>query len=188
VPDNSNDIADCQRTSLLRQGIVVLDAQLDGNSPCVTVSAPAPVDAEAIVREQFGADVEVYVAGPLPRELRPLYCVGHMEREPGRLQVRFVLRGDEHLDDIVVAEDDEAVVVLATVCVSAAGPRGEACDGPWHVYLDRPLGDRVVIDGHCGQAVPYFNVYAEMERSGLCLTPPRTRRPSRAARSRRPDA
>jgi len=30
------------------------------------------------------------------------------------------------------------------------------------VYLDRPLGDRVVIDGVTGSPVPYKNIYAEL--------------------------
>jgi hypothetical protein len=55
-------------------------------------------------------------------------CVGHMEREPGRLQLRYVLRGDDEM----------------------------------YVYLDRPLGDRTVVDGVGGQPVPYVNVYAQL--------------------------
>jgi hypothetical protein len=66
----------------------------------------------------------------MPRELRPRCCVGYMEREAGRLQLRFVLRGDEHVDDIVVAEDDESVVVVATVCTSVSGEAGQEWEGP----------------------------------------------------------
>ena len=44
-----------------------------------------------------------------------------MEREPGRLQLRYVTCGDEHIDDIEVAEDDDFVVVLGTVCTSVIG-------------------------------------------------------------------
>jgi hypothetical protein len=85
-----------------------------------------------------------------------------MEREPGRLQLRFVLRGDEHVDDIVVAEDDETVVVYGIVCASVAGTDGPAWEGPWHVYLGQPLAGRVVIDGVTGSPVPYRNIYAEL--------------------------
>jgi hypothetical protein len=42
------------------------------------------------------------------------------------------------------------------------GPRYEA---PVHVSLDRPLGDRAVIDGVTGEAVPYKNVYAALSRA-----------------------
>jgi hypothetical protein len=85
-----------------------------------------------------------------------------MAREEGRLQLRFVLRDDEHLDDIVVAEDDECVVVYGIVCASVAGSGGDAYEGPWHVHLDRPLGDRGVIDGVTGSPVPYKNVFADL--------------------------
>jgi hypothetical protein len=87
-----------------------------------------------------------------------------MEREAGRLQVRIALKGDEHVDDILVAEDERAVVVYATVCTAVAGEEGEWWEGPHHVYLDQPLGERDVIDGTTGESVPYVNVWAEIER------------------------
>ena len=34
-------------------------------------------------------------------------------------------------------------------------------EGPWHVYLERPLEGRAVIDGVSGSAVPYKNVFAK---------------------------
>ena len=48
------------------------------------------------------------------------------------------------------------------MCTSVAGTSRDAYEGPWHVYLDRPLGDRVVIDGVTGSPVPYKNIYAEL--------------------------
>lgn len=116
---------------------------------------------EAVAR-RLGHEVEVEILGELPRCIRPRSCVGYLEREPGRLQLRFVLSGEEHVDEILVAEDDEAVVVLATVCTPVGGDGGERWEGPWHVYLDRPLGNREVIDGRNGSAVPYRNVYATL--------------------------
>ena len=53
---------------------------------------------------------------------------------------------------------------------------------PYHVYLDAPLGDRTVIDGMTGAAVPYKNVWAEISRESR-----RTRRPGAPSpRARRP--
>ena len=71
--------------------------------------------------------------------------------------------GDEHIDDIEVAEDDDCVVVLGTVCTAVMGEDGDAVECPYHNYLERPLGDRVVIDGFGGEPVPFKNVYAEIE-------------------------
>jgi hypothetical protein len=133
------------------------------------------------ITDELGAGVDMEIAGELPRQHMPRRCVGHMEREERRLQLRFVLRGDEHVDDIVVAEDDACVVVYGIVCTSVAGTARDACEGPWHVYLDRPLGDRMVIDGVTGSPVPYKNVSAGLARDRGAV--PR-RRSAYASRSR----
>ena len=59
------------------------------------------------VQAQLGATAEVHVWGWLPRRMLPRGCLGHMEREPKRLQLRYVIVGQEHMEDIAVAEDDE---------------------------------------------------------------------------------
>ena len=148
------------RAALLRHGVVVVsDEDADG---CLEVVGASEHRVRELVARRLGP-VDVDVIGPLPRRLEPRRCVGHMEREAGRLQLRYVLRGDEHVDDIVVAEDATSVVVYTTVCTSVAGEDGEHWEGPWHVYLDSPLGDREVIDGTTGRAVPYKNVWADIE-------------------------
>ncbi len=113
---------------------------------------------------------------PRSRELTPRRCVGHMEREPGRLQLRLVLHPGEYVSAIDIEEHDEAVVASATVCRPGGDDGhgdgddgdgdGDACEVPCHVYLERPLGDRAVRDGHFGHAVPYRNIYAELGRRG----------------------
>ena len=90
----------------------------------------------------------------------PLRCDGQMEREPGRLQLRYALYPDELMDEIEVEESDTAVVVSATVSSPPEGDRSELCEIPFHVYLDRPLGQRVVIDGNSRRLVPNKNIYA----------------------------
>jgi len=97
-----------------------------------------------------------------PRRLGPRSCVAYREREPGRLQLRFVLGLDEDMHEIVVVENDDSVVVVATICSPAAGSREEEWDVPWHVYLERPLGGRRVVDALSGREVPYRNVLAEL--------------------------
>ncbi len=92
----------------------------------------------------------------------PLRCDGQMEREPGRLQLRYALYPDELMYEIEVEESDNAVVVSATVCSPPAGDYSELWEIPFHVYLDRPLGGRVVIDANSGRAVPHNNVYARL--------------------------
>ena len=96
------------------------------------------------------------------RRLAPRSCVGHCEREPGRLQLRFVIDVDEHMHDIVVVEGDDTVVVSAVVCTPTTGVWREQFERPFHVYLDESLGERRVIDALTGQEVPYKDVWAEI--------------------------
>ncbi len=160
----NGEVTAADRAALLQEGIVVLETEGTGGSLRLGV---AGVDEERVretVAHRFGDDAEVDWLGELPRRLQPLRCLGHMEREPGRLQLRFALCGDEHMvDEIAIAEDDSTVVVFATVCTSVAAETGEWWEGPWHVYLEQPLGDRTVIDGTRGRPVPYKNVWAELE-------------------------
>jgi hypothetical protein len=99
---------------------------------------------------------------PTPRRLAPRSCVAYCEREPGRLQVRLVVDRDEHIDDIVVIEDDDSVVVCASICSPTTGVRRDQIDAPFHVYLEEPLGERKVVDALSGRAVPYRHVLAEL--------------------------
>jgi hypothetical protein len=161
----SNDqpsISAADRVALLTQGIVVVEAETFRGTLHVAVTGVGDDRVYDAVTGRLGDDIEVELLGRLPRRLEPRRCVGHMEREEGRLQLRYVLRGDEHVDDIVVAEDAERVVVLGTVCSSVSGDDGPAYEAPFHVYLERRLGRRQVVDGAYGELVPYKNVYAEI--------------------------
>jgi hypothetical protein len=97
------------------------------------------------------------------RQALPRRCLAHMERDPGRLQLRLVLYPGEHVCDIEIEENDEDVIAFASVCSPLDDDEdGEAWEVPCHVYLERPLGDRAVRDGHFGHEIPYRNIYAEL--------------------------
>jgi hypothetical protein len=168
VTNDIEIISERDRTALLRQGIQVLAVRADETEVQVYVAGGDEDWARSMVIAQLGPTVDVRVCGAGPRELRPRRSVGHMEREAGRLQLRYVLVGDEHVDDIVVAEEDHSVVVSATICTPVAEAFGREVECPYHVYLDRPLGDRTVLDALDGEPVPYKNVYLDLkERYGL---------------------
>ena len=97
-----------------------------------------------------------------PRRLTPRSFTAHCEREPGRLQLRLVLGRDEHVDDIVVDEEEDRIVAFAAVCSPTIGGHPEQMEGPFHVYLEEPLGERKVIDALSGRELPYRNVLAEL--------------------------
>jgi hypothetical protein len=130
----------------------------------------AAADADAALQEvmwALGPALDVEVVAPMARRLVPRRSTGYMEREPGRLQVRYSVARDEHIDDVVHAEDDETVVVLGTVCTPALACLGGRTDCPTHVYLEAPLGGREVIDGVTGEPVPFRDVYADMAAEGI---------------------
>ena len=76
---------------------------------------------------------------------RPRTCFRYREREPGRLQLRAILRPGENLCDVLVEENDARVEVLVLVC-GEIEHLTEAIDCPVHVYLSGALGDRRVVD------------------------------------------
>jgi hypothetical protein len=156
-------VTEDDRAALLRQGVVIVADGIERKRRWVGATAYNEQWICEVVGRHFGPDVDPEIYGDMPRQIKPLRCVGHMEREPGRLQVRFVIGMEQHVDEIVFAEDDEAVVIYGTVCTPATHEVGERYEGPWHIYLDRPLGDRRVIDGVTGEDVPYRNVWAEIE-------------------------
>jgi hypothetical protein len=152
------------RVALLRHGIVVVDTAVEDDELCVDVTGFGLGRVHDLVAAQLGDETIVEVVGELPRRLEPRRCMGHMEREPRRLQVRLELCGDEHVDEITVAEDSDCVVVLATVCASVTSESGDVCEVPCHVYLETPLAAREVVDGATGEPIPYKNVYAALAR------------------------
>jgi hypothetical protein len=155
-------VTSADRVALLRHGIVVVE--VDSTRLRIAVTGQGAARVRDLTARRLGHGVDVDVIGDLPRRLEPRPCVGYMEREPRRLQLRIELRGDDHVDEIVVAEDEREVVAFATACTPTAGETGAACEVPCHVYLQRPLGERMVVDGTSGREVPYKNVYAALGR------------------------
>lgn len=150
--------------ALLKEGIAVLSIEELGGRAQVCAVGRDEERVRRLVAERLG-DVDVWVVGDVSRQLRPRACSSYMEREPGILQLRYVIQGDQHTDDILVAEDDDTVVVSGCVCMGVMGDDGEMIDVPAHALLSRPLGDRLVIDGVSGEPVPYRNMYAGIEEA-----------------------
>ena len=160
-----NEVSPQGHVALLKEGIAVLSVEVDRRGTHVCVAGRDESHVRKRVAEVLGDEVDVWVVGDVPRQLRPRACAGYLERDPGVLQLRYVIQGAQHVDDIVIAEDDETVVVFGTVCMSVVGEGGEPIDAPAYVMLDRPLDDRVVIDGVSGEVVPYRNIYEGIEEA-----------------------
>jgi hypothetical protein len=151
------------QAALLRQGVALIDAELRDGRLIVEVTGAPEERARTVVAKRLGPTTRVTVVDDLPRRLYARPAIGHMEREEGRLQLRYVLWPEEHMADVIVIEDDESVVVLGLVCVAAACEPGDACEVPTHVYLDAPLGGRRVYDGCSGEEIPYKNVWIKIQ-------------------------
>ena len=132
------------RSALLLERVVVHAIHDDEFGTRMYVTGPDEERARDVIAERLGDEVEVTVCGDVPREVRPRRCYGQMEREPGRLQLRYCTQDEEHVNEIVVAEDDAQVIVFGTVCTPIDLPaRASRSDSPYHVYLDQPLGERM---------------------------------------------
>jgi hypothetical protein len=87
------------------------------------------------------------------------HALAYRERNRCELELRVPLGPDEGgVCQLVVDERQDEVYVRVLVCVdresdSAMGPR-EYVDCPVRVWLERPLGERVVIDVDTGQELP----------------------------------
>lgn len=144
--------------ALLKEGIAVLSVEEHNGRVHVGAAGRDEARVRRRVGEQLG-DVDVWVVGDVSRQLRPRAASTYMEAEPGLLQLRYVLQGDQHMDEIVTAEDEESVIVFGCVCMSVVGDEGEPIDAPAYVVLERPLGDRLVVDGVSGAPLPFRNIY-----------------------------
>lgn len=107
----------------------------------------------------------------VPHEQRWRECKGHMEREPGRLQLRVPLRGQEGVCSVLFEESETAVAVLVLIC-GEDNPRDGWVSCPVHIYLEQPLGNRKVVDRlRADRPVPYRNVYRDLQQELELLRP-----------------
>jgi hypothetical protein len=97
---------------------------------------------------------------PIGNPRRPAKLVGHREREPGRLQLRAILRArTEGICHAIVEEDEHEVRVRVLLCwedSDAHWADRDYMDCPVHVYLETPLNGRTVIAVDDEAPLPLF--------------------------------
>jgi hypothetical protein len=159
------EISKEDRSALLRERIVVHSViHYEEFGTHVFVTAPDSRRARKAVADRLGKDVQVEVCGDERREVRPRECHGYVEREPGRIQLRYATLLDEHLNEILVAETDVQIIVFGTVCTPLDMPAPARREGsPYHVRLDKPLGERTVFDAVTDRPVSCINVHDGIE-------------------------
>jgi hypothetical protein len=158
------------REALLIERILVHSIHTDEAGTRVYATGPNPKRTLDFLTGRLGKEVDVVICGDMPREVRLRACAGYEEREPRCLDLRYRLRGGEHMDLIMVAEDERRVVVHGTVCVPVGVMQIGEEDHVHHVYLESPLDGREVFDAVAVDTVPTRETISEL--------------PSRAGRAR----
>jgi hypothetical protein len=133
-------------TLAAREAVFVIAARHVRGRTQLYVTGPHEERTRKAVAERLGGGYDVIYCGHVPREIAPRACRGYREIEVACLQLRFRVREGQAVVGVEVVEDRETVVVLGMVCLPVVGVPGEPMDHSYHVYLSRPLGDRVVID------------------------------------------
>lgn len=95
-------------------------------------------------------------ACPIGNPQRACTCVGYRERDPGRLQLRVIVHPrTEGACKAIVEENDDEIRVRVLVCYQEVD-EDEYMNCPIHVYLEKPLNARAVIDVDSGEVLPLF--------------------------------
>ena len=105
---------------------------------------------------------------PIGNLQRLSQLVGYREREPGRLQLRAIIRADEGVCEAIAVEDAETVHVRVLLCYEDSDKPlvdREALNCPVHVYLDAPLSGRAVIAVDGERALPLYEPRWEVEHN-----------------------
>lgn len=105
---------------------------------------------------------------PIGNPQRVARLVGYREREPGRLQLRAIIRADEGVCEAIAVEDEETVQVRVLLCYEDSDEPlvdREALDCPVHVYLEAPLASRTVIAVDIERPLPLYAPRWEVEHN-----------------------
>jgi hypothetical protein len=137
-----------------RDGIFVHSVRRFRGSLRVFVTGPHEELTRDRVAMQLGPEFDVRYCGDAPRAVRPAQCFAYSEGDPGCLDLRYMLRFEQQVADVLVVEDDDTVVVLGYVCMSVLGDSGDPAERAVPAYLRQPLGSRLVIDAFSREPVP----------------------------------
>lgn len=137
-----------------RDGIFVHAVRRYRGSLRVFVTGPHEALTRDRVHMQLGDDFDVRYCGDAPRSVRPAQCFAYAETDPGCLDLRYMLRFQQQVADVLVAEDEDTVVVLGFACMSVLGDAGEPAERSVAAFLSEPLGSRRVIDAFSREPVP----------------------------------
>jgi len=101
-----------------------------------------------------------------PQRLRR--AVGFRERDLHELELRVPFAREENgACQVIVEESDDIILVRVLVCLDegadALPPAREFMTCPVRTWLDRPLGNRKVVDVDSNEALPLFSLEALLD-------------------------
>jgi hypothetical protein len=114
-------------------------------------------------RPYAGSSAKWAPACPDGRPQRLCHPLGFRERDEGELELRVALAGEDGgVCHVIVDERKDEVYVRVVVCLheeDGKAPREPArsTDCPVRVWLEQPLGERVVIDVDSDEELPLFH-------------------------------
>ena len=139
---------------------------LCADSHARALAAVAACNARTMIDDacwEHGAAAGRHAAPPRAAQLH-----SPLRARAGAVAAAARTRAHEHVNDIVVEEDEGRIVAFAAVCRPTIGGHPERL---LEVDVERALhllGERKVIDALSGRALPYRNVLAELaEEYGL---------------------
>jgi hypothetical protein len=146
------------RAGLLARGVIVLDEERTKKGvKTLYVASMQQEWAEVAVPAALGDEWEVHWISETPRRITPRRLLDYSDRGMGGLKLGIVLHAEEHVDEVVLAEDDEKIVVAAYVCRPALPVRSGTCQDVVKVCAQRDVGGRLVIDFCTGEALRDVN-------------------------------
>jgi hypothetical protein len=142
------------RAELLARGVVVLrERRPRKGDKSLTVASYRPEWARHAVPELLGEDWEVDWVGETPREIVPVRILSYRDRGMGGIKLFVAIGDEEHVDEVLLAEDAEKIVLAAYVCSPATGSGGRHRIEAIKKYAARSLDGRPVIDRFSGEVL-----------------------------------
>lgn len=143
---------------LLARGVVALGESRPRKGPKILFVASAlPEWAEAAVPDLLDDSWEIDWLGETPRRIVPRRILEYGDRGMGGLKVTLVLQDEEHVDEVLIAEDDDKIVLAAFVCSPALPTGGPSAVEAIKKYAARDLAGRPVIDRFTGEVLQNWN-------------------------------
>ena len=142
------------RAELLARGVVVLKARCSVRGEMtLSVAADRIESAMESVPKLLGEHWVVDWLGPTPRQIVPAPILSYRDRGMGGIKLFVALGEEEHVDEVLLAEDDEKVVLAAYVCSPALPTGSRHRIDAVKRYAKRSLDGRPVIDRLTGEVL-----------------------------------